>query len=126
MQLNIEQRLNLLVLLGQLECRNVADTRNVWKLMEKIELTTEEKLAIDYVTQNMNGGGEAFNWNNIKAGEREPLSLDFSDGELSNLRRAIDACPRWLPSQARRWLEPLLSQMPEPPEPIAQGAARGA
>ena len=126
MQLNIEQRLNLVVLLGALECRNLADTRSVWKLMDKIELTDEEKLAIDYAIHRMNGS-EAFTWNNQKSSE--PVDYDFSDGELKNLRRAIDSCPRWTPAQARRWLEPLLQQMPEPGElpvePVAVGGVYG-
>lgn len=109
MILSFEQRLNLLVLLGSLECKTLNETRGIWKLMDRLELTDEQKQLVEYkVTRGP--GGDMFAWNNDKA--PNAVAFEFSDAEMGHIERAVKSCPRWIPAAARRWLAPLLDQMP--------------
>lgn len=112
MILSIEQRLNLHFLLGSLPCKTLADTRAAWELMDQLELTQEEKTSVEFhVLRNANGAA-AYNWNNEKAPAAKEFEL--SEPQIQQLRLAIDTCPQWTPALSRRWLQPLLEQMPEP------------
>lgn len=113
LSLDHQQRLNLCVLLGLLECRTVRDMRNAWRLMDRIGLDEQEKLVIEYTTQTINGN-EVCGWNPEKSLPARPYELDPS--ELEQVQKAINNCPRYIPGQMRRWIEPLLAQMPEPAE----------
>lgn len=102
------QRLNIIALLGLLEC-NVGETRTVWKLMDQLAINDEEKLAIGYFVQNFNGE-EVQAWDQTKS--LPPKTFDFTDADIMRVRRAIQQFPRHRVAQARHWLEPLLEQMP--------------
>ena len=112
MQLSLDhhQRLNLTVLLGQLECTSLTETRAAWKLIDQISLDDQEKQSIDFTVHN-NNGNEAYSWNPEK---KLPMrEYDISEADLKQIQRALNSCPRFYPSQVRRWLEPLLTQLPE-------------
>jgi hypothetical protein len=116
------QRLNLNVLLGLLEC-NVAETRAVWKIMDQLSLTDEEKKAIGHFTQSFNGD-EVQGWDQTKS--LPPKSYDFADADTARIRRAIQQFPRHRVAFARPWLEPLLEQLPvEEEDPRRASFARG-
>ena len=108
--LDYEQRIYLYVLLGNTECRTIGETRAAWQLMDRINLDQVEKAAISLKTHVLDGGQEAFIWDQtVPAVQREFL---LSESEISQLSRAIAGCPRFLPRHTRRWLEPLLNQIP--------------
>lgn len=102
------QRLNLNALLGLLEC-NVGETRATWKLMDQLVLTDDEKLAIGYFVQSFNGE-EIQGWDQSKS--LSPKTFDFPDADIGRIRRAVQQFPRHRVAQARKWLEPLLEQLP--------------
>ena len=102
------QRLHLVALLGLIEA-NVGETRAVWKLMDQLSLDEEEKREIDYFIQNINGE-EVQGWNQTKT--LPPKSYDFADSDIARIRRAVLQFPRHRVAMARRWLEPLIEQLP--------------
>ena len=104
------QRLQLQVLVGNLECRTVRETREAWQLMDLVGLDPSEKDAIALQVQIINGV-EAYAWDQSKSIPVREVFLTDSDAQI--LKRAITSCPKFLPIQARRWLEPLLKQLPE-------------
>lgn len=104
------QRLQLHVLVGNLECRTVRETREAWQLMDVVALDPSEKDAIGLQVQVLNGV-EAYAWDQTKSIPVREFHLGDSDAQI--LKRAIVYCPRFFPIQARRWLEPLLKQLPE-------------
>jgi hypothetical protein len=119
MTLDHQQRLNLLAMLGMLECRTLAETRAAWMLMDRLSLNDQEKSAIEFNVQTVDGN-DMYTWNPTKSlPQRE---YDLSQAELKQIERALNSCQRFLPGQSRRWLEPLLAQMPEPVE--GNGAGR--
>jgi len=103
------QRLNLAVLLGMLECRNVNETRAAWRLMDRLALDDGESRTIELQVQNINGA-EIFSWNHART--LPAREYDLTDGELQQIERALSG-GRLQPGPMRRWLEPLLAQMPE-------------
>lgn len=109
LSLDYTQRLNLIVLMGLLEC-NVGETRAVWKLQDKLALTDEEKQAIGYFVQ-ANNGNEVHGWDMSKT---QPLKeYDLADSDIARIQRAVLQFPRHRVAQARPWLEPLLTQLPD-------------
>jgi hypothetical protein len=112
--LDHNQRINLGFLLGLQECRTVNDTRAAWKLMDRLALEEDEKQAIEFVAQIVNGN-EAFTWNPTKT--LPVREYELSDAELRQIQGALNLpSSRFLPGVMRRWLEPLLAQLPEPVE----------
>lgn len=108
--LDHEQRIYLYVLLGNTECRTVGETRAAWQLMDRINLDQAEQAAISLKTHVVDGGQEAFIWDQTIPAV--PRDFDLSESEIQQLGRAIAGCPRFLPRHTRRWLEPLLKQVP--------------
>ena len=109
LELDCEQRLYLWLLLGNLECRTVGETRAAWQLMDRVNLDEAEKIAMSLKVQIVDGQ-EAFSWDQtVRA---TPRQFDISESEIQQLGRAIAGCPKFLPRHARRWLEPLLRQLP--------------
>lgn len=112
LSLDHAQRLNLIVLLGLLE-GNVGETRAVWRLQDQLDLSPEEKQAIEHFTKSFNGN-EVQGWNETKT---LPLrAYELSDGDIARIERAIQQFPRHRAGMARPWLAPLLEQLPEPKE----------
>lgn len=109
--LDYEQRLYLFLMLGNLECRTVSETRSAWELMDRLELKENEKAEIDFKVQIVDQQ-EAFSWNLSKA-PASAREFYFSEPDIKRLAIAVAACPKFVPRQARRWLEPLLQVLPE-------------
>lgn len=112
LSLDPAQRLNVHVLLGLLECTSLYETRLVWKMMDRLMLDNDEKAAIGFQMQGMNGT-EAYTWDQTKS---IPLrDFDLSEPETKQIQRALEPyLKKWkIPVRARPWLEPLLAQLPE-------------
>jgi len=107
--LDHQQRLNLIALLGLLEC-NVGETRAVWKLQDHLALNEAEQRDVGYFVETQNGN-EFQGWDRTKS--LPPRSYDLADGDLRRIQLAIRQFPRHRAGIARCWLEPLLEQMPE-------------
>ena len=112
LSLDHTQRLNLIVLLGLLEC-NVSETRAVWKLQDQLGLSDEEKIAIGYFVQSENGN-EIHGWDQHKSLSHK--SYDLPDSDVARIEKALQQFPRHRVGMARPWLEPLLAQLPQPAE----------
>lgn len=108
LSLDHAQRLNLIVLLGLLEC-NVGETRAVWKLQDHLALTGEEKQTIGYFVQS-NNGNQIHGWDLNKTLPAQ--HYDLADSDVTRIQLAIRQFPRHRVSLARPWLEPLLAQLP--------------
>ena len=108
MTLTAEQRLNLAVILGNLECGTLAETRAAWALVDELELTPAEREAIGLQVRTIEGR-EAYQWNRDAA--VPPREYDFSEGDRRRLSDALEKCTRYVPGQVRGWLEPLLAQL---------------
>lgn len=104
MLLSIEQRLNLLLLVGGLECKTIAETRTAWGLLDRLELTAEEKESVG-LTANGNG----FQWKTNGVGNLSEIEL--SEAEVGVITSAIQKCPQWIAGMTRNWLRPLLEQI---------------
>jgi len=102
------QRLNMIALLGLMEC-NVGETRALWKLIDQLSLDDDEKQTIGYFVQTFNGE-EVQGWDQTK--NLPSKSYDFADTDIVRIRRAVQQFPRHRVAMARRWLEPLLEQLP--------------
>jgi len=67
----------------------------------------------------VNNGNEAYTWNGTKT---VPVrEYDFTETEVRQLEKAVTTCPRFNPGPMRKWLEPLLAQLPEPAESNGAG-----
>lgn len=104
MLLSIEQRLNLLVLVGSLECKTIAEMRAAWGLLDRLELSPEEKQAIE-----LQVNGQSFHWK--PEGAAAAREFELSEAEAGEIRRAIEAHPQWIAGVARNWLRPLLDEI---------------
>ena len=113
MQLSLDhtQRLNLHALMGA-QRANVDELRVWWRLQDRIELTEEEKVAIEFRTKKVetaNGPIEQPVWRIDKA--IQVRTFDFADDEFRRLERLIKEWqPGFLTTSDRGWLEPLLAQ----------------
>jgi len=107
--LDHQQRLNLGALLGAQKA-NVSEMRAFWKLIDRFELSEEEKRAIGYKVELVNGQ-EAVMWDRTL--KLAPKPFEVTEIEGTRLRKAIDEWPYFMTSADRLWLEPLLAQLPE-------------
>src|SRR5215475_7655163 len=109
MLLDHNQRLNINALLGLLDCPNMRDTRLVWDLMDRMELSNDEKARIEYTTDKDGIPG----WNMTRIPPAQPMEV--SDPEIRQIQRALDLFLKHfkkIPVRSRSWLEPLLRQLP--------------
>lgn len=110
MQLTLDhvQRLNLYALMGQ-QRGSLADTRLFWRLLDRIELTPEEREKIGYTLRDVNGMMQP-SWDANK--RLDPVAFEFSEEEYKRVERMIDEWqPGFVASFDRLWLEPLLAQI---------------
>lgn len=113
MQLMLDhtQRLNLHALIGA-QRASVDELRVWWRLQDRIELTEEEKRAIEFrikTVETSNGPVEQPIWRIDRVIEARPF--DFADDEFRRLEKLIKEWqPGFLTTSDRRWLEPLLAQ----------------
>jgi hypothetical protein len=108
LNLDHQQRLNIISLLGA-QRTNVGEMRMFWKIIDRLELDQEEKDTIQFKIATANGM-EIPSWNAEL--RLEPKAYEFSDIELQRMRRIIDEWPHFITAVDRRWLTPLLDQMP--------------
>lgn len=114
LSLDHQARINLAALIGSVECRTLAETKAAWALMDKFELSEQEKAAIEFEWRHVDGG-DIPTWNESK---RIPwVNVELNETESARVMRALDGA-RVVPGPMRRWLEPVLAQIP------GAGAAR--
>jgi hypothetical protein len=102
------QRLNLHALIGAQRC-NVDDTRLWWKVQDRIDLSAEEKKAIDFRVQQVNGMQQVA-WDPSK--QLPPAEYEFSPDELAKIQKTVQEWqPGFMIQADRQWLEPLLEQL---------------
>jgi hypothetical protein len=121
LSLDHQQRLNLIALMGT-QRGTVAEMRMLWNLQDKLDLDKEEKAAIEYRVATQNGI-EQPSWNpELSLPAKE---FEVSEAEAARMRRVIEEWPHFLTAVDRKWILPLLDQLPEASAP-AQTPARVA
>jgi len=108
LNLDHQQRLNVMSLLGA-QRGNVGEVRLFCGIIDRLELDAEEKERIQYKVATANGM-EIPSWNAEL--RLEPKPYEFSENECQRLRKVIDEWPHFVTAVDRRWLMPLLDQMP--------------
>lgn len=113
LSLDHQQRLNLIALMGT-QRGTVAEMRMLWNLQDKLDLDKEEKAAIEYRVATQNGI-EQPSWNpELSLPARE---FEVSEAEAARMRRVIEEWPHFLTAVDRKWILPLLDQLPEASAP---------
>lgn len=106
--LDYTQRLNIHALMGAQRV-NVDDLRMFWRLQDRINLSDEERQAIGYRIEQVNGNAQP-TWN-LNA-QLPAVEYDFPQAEFDRIAKMVKEWqPGYLPSMDRRWLEPLLDQL---------------
>jgi hypothetical protein len=104
--LDYTQRINLHGMLGAQAPPNVAGLRAIWKLQDKISLTSEEEKSIGLTRRAVNGQ-EIMEWRPTYTSGAAPY--EFTDSEAALLKGMLEARP---PNPATRvWLEPILDAL---------------
>jgi hypothetical protein len=113
LSLDHQQRLNLIALMGT-QRGTVAEMRMLWNLQDKLDLDKEEKAAIEYRVATQNGI-EQPSWNpELSLPAKE---FEVSEAEAARMRRVIEEWPHFLTAVDRKWILPLLDQLPEASAP---------
>lgn len=118
--LDHQQRLNLIALCGA-QRGNVAEMRQYWGLMDRLELSAQEKEAINYRVATADNGVEVASWD--RGLRPPPVEFEISEAEGQRLRKIIEEWPHFLTQVDRLWIEPLLELLPSPgstPAPVAR------
>jgi hypothetical protein len=100
------------MLLGMLDCTSIHETRQVWRLQDKLMLDDFEKSVLEFQVRTVNGM-EAYYWDQVKTVPTR--DYNFAENEMKQIQRALEPyLQRWqIPARSRVWLEPLLNQLPE-------------
>lgn len=114
LSLDHQARINLAALVGSVECKTLSETKAAWALMDKFELSDQEKSAIAFEWRHVEGN-DIPTWDPTKRLPR--VDIELNDSESARIMRALETA-RVIPGPMRRWLEPVLAQMP------ANGAAK--
>ena|SRR5215471_5091635 len=102
------QRLNLHALMGAQRC-SVDDVRFWWRLQDRIDLSREERTAINFRVQEFNGQQQA-TWD--PDGSLPPKEYEFTSDEFTRVAKVVKEWqPGFMTTFDRRWLEPLLVQL---------------
>jgi hypothetical protein len=101
------QRMNVSGLLGSQKA-TVSEMRTYWRLLDMLELSEPEKAEIEYYEADQTHPLPG--WNPLKS--LPPREFTFSDAEGLLVTKAIDGFPQFTAGADRRWLEPLLAQLP--------------
>ena len=106
MQLTLEQRINLVALLGGQQALGLtlADLMLAWQLREKIDLTAKERET---------AGVREHNGLVVWTGTLDPVEVGLSAKERRCLMSALERVAPSLPGAARAWLPGLVSQLKE-------------
>jgi hypothetical protein len=108
--LDTNQRLNLIHMLDGLEAQGRREVHAVCKLQDSIDLTDEEKAAIQYRRERTPDGREYALW--AANGHIGPRDYEFTNDDTQRLIRAIDNY-RVVLARDRSWWMPLVAQLPE-------------
>jgi hypothetical protein len=100
------QRLNLAVIVGN-QKYNLADTLVLGHVLERIELSLEERDQINYLAREINGQQSA-TWSLTPALERQ---YEFSSDEAQRIAKVLREWPQGYFTSDLRWLTPLLTQL---------------
>jgi len=101
------QRLNLHALMGA-QRGSVDDVRLFWRLQDRIDLSDEEKQAINFRIVEVNGMQQA-TWEQRPV---PPAEYEFTGDEFARLVKMVKEWqPGFVTTSDRRWLEPLLEQL---------------
>lgn len=121
LSLNHQQRLNLIALMGAQRV-NLSEMRSFWMMQDRFDLSEEEKQAIGYSVATTSDGMEIPRWDQEKSTHLGLRDFEVSEAEAQRLRKLIDEWPHFITGVDRRWLSPLLAQLPEVPQ-VNGGAA---
>lgn len=122
LMLDYTQRLNLHALMGA-QRASLDDLRMLWKLQDRIDLSTEERTAIHYKVQQVNGMQQV-SWDTGKT--LPPQGYDFSEPEFARLSKMLKEWqPGFMIGSDRQWLEPLMAQLDGVQEGKPDGKAAG-
>lgn len=122
--LDYTMRLNLHALLGAQRAA-LDDLRTFWRLQDLIDLTEEEKSAINYRTVQQNGQA-LVQWD---AGKILPTrEIELQEVEFQKIQKVFhDWQPGFLIGADRAWIEPLMAQLDATPASAkVNGPAAGA
>ena len=100
------QRLNLGVIVGN-QKYNLTDTLMLGRVLERIELSQEERQQINYRIQEINGQQNTM-WNLTPVLERE---YEFTSDEAQRVARVVRDWPQGYFTSDLKWLMPLLTQL---------------
>lgn len=121
--LDYTQRLNLHALLGA-QRANCDELRMFWRLQDLLELSVDEKHAIEYHSVMQNGQA-AVQWNATK--DLPTREYDLQEAEFQRVAKVVKEWqPGFLIGADRRWIEPLLAQLESVPASKLNGPATGA
>jgi len=109
LSLDHQQRLYLHALMGAQRVP-LGDLRVLWKLQDRIDLSDEEREAIGFKIDSINGT-EVPGWDRTKT--LEPREYEFSEPEAMRVRKIIEEWPGFFAGGDRRWLQSVLAQLPE-------------
>ena len=112
LSLTHQQRLNLIALMGA-QRLSLAEMRAFWKLQDRFTLSAEEEQSIGYRIASAEGGVEIPSWDLAKSQQQEPRNFEVSEAEAQKLRKLLDEWPHFVTGIDRRWLVPLIEQLPE-------------
>jgi hypothetical protein len=120
LSLDHQQRLNLIALMGT-QRGNVAEIRMLWNIQDRLDLSAEEREKIEYRVATQNGI-EQPSWNPEKG--LPPRDFEVSEAEAQRLRKVVEEWPHFLTAVDRKWILPLLDQLPEAASQPAPAAMR--
>lgn len=104
-KLTYVQRLNLRGILGAWRGWLHTDLRRVWSLMDRLELSEDEKQAIGFEIR-VNGPVEQEFWDRNPANPPEPREYDFNSKDVLRIKNALKGFA--FTGNDRAWFESLL------------------
>lgn len=105
--LNYLERLNLRVLMGQWRGWTAAELRRVWSVMDRLELSAEEKAGINHRVNVVDGEEREF-WDTRPAKPPAAKTYDLHDRDVARIRKALAGFP-WAGND-RKWAERLFNE----------------
>ena len=97
------QRLNLHMLIGA-QRGTVDEVRAFWRLQDRINLSDEERTAINFQINKATGTPQ---WN---LQGLEPVTYEFTDDDYARIKKIFSDWQPGFVANERLWLEPLLAQ----------------
>jgi len=92
----------------------VGSIRAIWALQDKISLEADEEIALELKREMIDGHVRVV-WN--AALSLSARGFDFTDVDVSWIKRAIELWDQYSVAADRRWLEPLIESLCTVPRP---------